>query len=45
MWGGVKNKPAVHLGDLLDFVLKQAFRGVVHWWHCQAALLVVGSLA
>jgi len=45
MWGGVENEPSVHLGDLLDLVLEKAFRSVVHWWHGQAALLVVGSLA
>jgi hypothetical protein len=45
MWGGVENQPSVHLGDLLDSVLKQSLACVMHWWHCQAAFLVVGLLA
>jgi hypothetical protein len=41
----VEDEPAVHFGDLLDSVLEEAFRSVVHWWHCQAAFLVGDSLA
>jgi hypothetical protein len=41
----VKDEPAVHFGYLLNFVLEKSFRGVVHWWHGQAALLVGDSLA
>jgi hypothetical protein len=45
VWGGVENEPAVHLGYLLNLVLKQAFRGVTHWWHGAAGFLGFGFFA
>jgi hypothetical protein len=41
----VEDEPAVHLGDLLNSVLKEALGGVTHWRHCSTVLLVGDSLA
>jgi len=45
MWGGVENKPSVHLGYLLDLVLEKALGGVTHWRHGEVGFLGFGFFA
>jgi hypothetical protein len=38
----VKDEPAVHLGNVFDLVLEQAFGCVTHWRHGEVGFLGFG---
>jgi hypothetical protein len=40
--GCVKDEPAVHLGNVFDLVLEQAFGCVTHWRHGEVGFLGFG---